>query len=86
MRAYSLAGTLIEGTLESVPGTAQIDPDSFTRNEDGSLDFEYGGYTEIWWDDQETIYDKNGQALFVDEHGDTWPANEVILVPHKEDE
>lgn len=48
----------IGGTLETTPGVAQI-----YRDEDGN--YEYGGYTEMNWDGQTTIEDKDGRVTAV---------------------
>ncbi len=44
------------GTYEHVPGLCRI-----KRNDDGT--FDYQGDTELWWDDQYTYEDPNGDIL-----------------------
>lgn len=46
-------GSEILGTLERLSGRAEIS--NFHRNADGSLDWDWGGGTEIFYDDQETV-------------------------------
>ena len=50
MRARAPTGKLIIGTLERLSGRANIVEGSFTRNENGTLTFEYEGYTEVFWE------------------------------------
>ena len=45
MRARAPTGKLIIGTLERLSGRANTVEGSFTRNENGTLTFEYEGYT-----------------------------------------
>lgn len=72
MIAYSkTTGQKIESSSELVPGAAQINDGSWTMV-DGKFDFDYGGYTEMAWDDQCTVT-RDGQRVFFDESG-----NEVL--------
>lgn len=78
MKALSPTGSPIIATLEMIPGCAEVN--SFTRAADGSLDPEYGGYTDVLWDAQRPAQrggvNESGPALFaalqwlVDEIGD----------------
>ena len=56
-------GKLIIGTLERLSGRANIVEGSFTRNENGTLTFEYEGYTEVFWEEQRTVH-RNGRPIF----------------------
>lgn len=49
----TLDGNPIIGIFEMVPGRALIN--GFTEAEDGSLEPEYAGETEMWWDEQKPI-------------------------------
>lgn len=39
-------------------------------NEDGTVD--YDGYTDIWWDEQKSVYDKQGRVTLVCYEGHEW--------------
>ncbi len=77
MYAFAIDGTPIRGTLENTPGMARIAEDSFAQGEDG-LTFDNSGGTEHFYNDQETVI-KDGQTIYVDEDGDEWPENKVVL-------
>ncbi len=54
------------GTVEQVPGLAiftDVDANGCT---------EYGGETEIWWNDQRTITDADGRATLVCDGNHQW--------------
>lgn len=78
MKAYGLTGRPILGTLERCPGRAEVQHDSFERNPDGSLEFEYSGSTEYFYDDQRTVTRK-GLVVFLDDEGSEWTSAQVIL-------
>lgn len=78
MRAFAPNGSPIVGTAEIVYATALVSEASYQRAEDGSLDFEYDGETEIDWDTQETQKEK-GQRLFIAEDGQTWRETQIVL-------
>lgn len=63
---YSPLGSLILGTLEKLTGRAEIED----INPDGTP--VYSGGTEIFYDDQETIYSKNGYPLYLCVDGEEW--------------
>ena len=86
MRAVSPDGSEIVGTLEIVPGTANILPHSFTKDAKGELEFEYSGQTDIEWDSQTTQNDEKGERLFVDENGGTWPESQLTLSEDDEED
>ncbi|MCL4722887.1 MAG: hypothetical protein KJZ90_01230, partial [Rhodocyclaceae bacterium] len=71
-------GEEVTGTYETMPGAAGIN--LATRNSDGTLDIEYAGETDIWWNDQKTVK-VNGERQFVTASGKIVPESEVILVP-----
>lgn len=60
-------GGPIRGTLETVPGIAEITGDGSAEEE-----YEYGGYTEICWDGQTTDTDKDGNVTAVCKEGHEW--------------
>jgi hypothetical protein len=78
MYAYSPNGSPIVGTLETIPGTAQIQHGSFQRDKDGSLDFGWCGETDVFWDGQETV-ERDGKRVFVDKDGHEWTENQLKL-------
>jgi hypothetical protein len=71
-------GNLIVGTLETVPGVAVIDMDS-ARIENGKLEFDYAGQTDLWWDDQSTQR-KKGKRLFVDDEGKSFTEDQIYFI------
>ncbi len=78
MKAFSPNGTQIIGTLEHLSGRAEIVADTFTVNPDGTVDFDWEGSTEIFYDDQGTVT-QNDQRIFLDENGDEWPENVLVV-------
>lgn len=76
-RLVTLDGEEIIGTLERVPGTANIG--SASRNSDGSINIEHGGETDIDWNEQKTVK-INGERLFVTASGDTVTESQVKVV------
>ncbi|AXK43954.1 hypothetical protein [Erythrobacter aureus] len=78
MYAFAYDGTPIKGTLETLPGTARITEDSFKANPEGMLEYEHQGGTDIDYDGQETV-ERDGKKMYVDEDGDAWPENEIVL-------
>lgn len=77
MRATAPNGLDIVGTLETCPGIAQILYNSFTRN-GTSLNFDYAGGTDYYYDDQKTIVRK-GQRIFLDDDGNEWSEDQLTL-------
>ena len=71
-------GKLIIGTLERLSGRANIVEGSFTRNENGTLTFEYEGYTEVFWEEQKTVR-RNGRPIFLDEEGFQWEETQLLF-------
>jgi hypothetical protein len=83
-KAVSPTGARIRGVMERVLCDASVDPASFRRAEDGSLDFEYESWTDIEWDTQET-FTKDGKRLFKDQDGEWWTEDEIKIVDADED-
>jgi hypothetical protein len=46
---------------------------------------QYTGETEMFWDDQETI-ERDGKVIFVDEQGEEWTFDELVLAEDEEAE
>jgi hypothetical protein len=78
-------GTRIVATLERLSGRAMLEPGSARRKQEGGLEFDYEGTTEILGDEQKTIV-RNGQRIFLDEEGGEYPENELRLAPEGIDE
>lgn len=92
MRAYAPNGQEIEGTLERLSGRSDVDPESWKRNGDGDLGFEFGGWTEVFWDESRTEmrpkYNGHGhpegdtpgtERIFLDTEGNEWPECKIEL-------
>lgn len=74
-------GSRIVGTFERIPGCAEVVPGSWSRRETGELEFDYDGYTEVYWNDQRTLeHGQTGERLFVDEAGEIWRESQLHLV------
>jgi len=90
MRAKSTAGVAILGTLESLSGRANIEEDSFHTLPDGTIDFEWEGSTEVFWDEQRTVTaGESKERIFLDEDGNQVPESQIVLtetVPGKAEE
>lgn len=71
-------GHNIDGTLERLSGVAQI-AGHVKRDQHGLLRFEYGGYTEIDWNSQQTVT-RDGGTVFVCDNGDEWPGHKLIAL------
>ena len=76
--AYAPTGSLILGTLEQLTGRAEIETGSYYYRADGTIDFEYNGGTKLFYDDQTTIL-RNGKRLFLDENGEEWTEDQLVL-------
>jgi hypothetical protein len=68
---YSPQGTEIVGTLETITGRASIQDISDTGEPD------YSGGTEVFWDEQKTVLNEAGQAIFLDENGEQWTFDQL---------
>lgn len=75
--------SIVIGTYEMVPGCATLE--FVTQAEDGTLDHQYGGGTEIYWNDQHTQYNKFGETLYVTDRGDIVPAGQCEFVENRDD-
>jgi len=79
----SPAGKPITGTLESLRGRANIIAGSARKDDAGGLEFEYGGETEIFWDEQCTVV-RDDERVFLDEEGNEFAESELRLVEVKD--
>ncbi|MFZ3120388.1 MAG: hypothetical protein WA159_18960 [Variovorax sp.] len=68
----------IVGTLETVPAMVYIS--GAVRGENGALNIQYQGNSEICWDAQETKVNDAGLRIFVDEHGEHVGEDDVELL------
>jgi hypothetical protein len=76
----SPTGSLIVGTLERLAGKALlsgINPETGEPN--------YDGETEIFWDDQCTVY-RGNKMVFLDENGAEWTFDQLVPSPSPEEE
>lgn len=80
MYAYAPDGTRIVSTKELIPGTCDVNDDSYSMVDD-RLDFDHGGGTSVDWNGQETVEEK-GQRIFLDEDEGEWPECALVLVPN----
>lgn len=83
MYAYAPDGTKIASTKELVPGTCDVNDDSYSIV-DGKLDFDHGGGTDVDWNGQKTVEEK-GERIFLDEDEGEWPECALVLVPNEID-
>ena len=82
MKAYSrTTGRMIVGTADTVACMANLILDSFRKDEDGDIDFEFEGETEVFWDSQKTDTDDVGNRYFYDENGDLINETDIELRP-----
>lgn len=73
-------GKRIVGTSDTVLCCAWINPDSFEKNPDGSLEFDFDGETKIYYDTQEQITGPDRVRMFQDEDANDVPETEIVLV------
>ena len=78
MYAFAPTGSPILGTLERLSGRAEIVMDSYRREADGRIESDFGGGSEIFYDDQRTEQ-RDGEDLFLDEDGREWKESELVL-------
>ena len=70
-------GEMARGTVETVAGVAEFD-----IADDGSVT--YSGYTDIWWEEQQTVEDEGGIIRLVCHCGHDWSAR--MQVPTRGDD
>ena len=74
---FSPTGARIIGTSETVPGCALVQ--EVRLMDDGSLDVEYEGETEVFWDGQMNDR-RDGERVWQDDNGKTWRESELFRV------
>lgn len=75
-------GTRLRGTLDLIPGVAQVDPDN-PRNADGTVN--YDGGTEVTWDGQFAVI-RELQRVWVDDEYNEWLESELVMTEVETDE
>lgn len=85
MKAYAPNGSQIIGTLERLAGRAEITADSFKRAAGGTIEHEWEGGTEIFYDDQRTVQ-RDGEDVYLAEDGTDWKESELALLNDEESE
>jgi hypothetical protein len=73
---YSPSGWPVLGTEETIPAVGQV----IFRLEEGELDWEFNGSTDIRWDGQVTGKE-DGEVVFVDKAGERWKESELVTDP-----
>lgn len=73
----------ILGTLDLVPCRAEVA--GATRLPDGTLDLEWAGGSEVFWDDQRTVQ-RQGQDVYLDENGNEYLESEIDVIEDGEEE
>ena len=72
-------GAKIRGTYERLHGVAESVEDGWQRNDDGSLEVDHEGSTEVFWDDSITE-EEEGKLLYLDDNGETVTPDGIALV------
>jgi hypothetical protein len=75
---------LIRGTIEILKGCAGILGAKEGQGDGARFELDYGGTTDVWWDESKTETDENGERLFLDEEGDEWAESQLRLVDESE--
>lgn len=70
-------GLPIEGTLERMAGRSKVL--GFIRSAGGRLEPEYTGYTDVFWDDQQTAVTRTGEMIVLDSDGNEWPLSACAI-------
>ena len=65
-------GEVAKGTLETLSGVALLFK-AIDNNGNPTGEVEYDGYTEIFWNDQQTVH-RNGNPVLICSSGHTWEA------------
>jgi hypothetical protein len=78
MKAYGPNGVEIVASYEIVEANAILAEDSFTRDENGKLDFDYGDESKVDWNSQK-IQTVEGKRIFVDDDGNRWNEDDIRL-------
>lgn len=78
MAVNKRTGSPILGTLETLQGRGDIS--GIRIGEDGGIEFDQDGNTEVFWDGAETATDKAGKPIFLDRAGDEVQEQDIIFV------
>lgn len=81
MFAFAPNGVAIRGSFEVLTGRAEITIDKWNKGEP-----EFEGDTEIFYDEQATVENEEGEGLFLDRDGDCWPEASLLFSEHPEGE
>jgi hypothetical protein len=84
MIAIAPNGKRIIGRLEELSARAEITENSFYRDDDGNLDWDWTGHTEVFWDGQRPIKDEHGRDIFLDDEGNEWAEDQLTFTEEKE--
>lgn len=80
MKAFSPTGTEIVAASELVPAHARLKPAGFDRDAKGALRFQYDpSGSDMFWGEQFITINDEGKRKFVDEKGQLWSEDQVIL-------
>lgn len=71
-------GNEITGVLEKIPGIASINIESASL-EDGCLQFDYAGDTELQWEKHEIVR-QDGQRVFVDDDDNEFTEDQLHYI------
>lgn len=82
MRAFAPNGCEIFATADVILGNALINGDSFRRDENGDLQFNYAGNTDMRWDEQVNV--DPADPVYIDENGNEWREYQLRLVEDDE--
>jgi hypothetical protein len=78
LQAFSPDGHLIIGTLDTLTCRADIEFDTWSRGENGNIDFEWAGSSEMFYDEQKTV-ERDGKRVYLDEEGNDWAEDQLVL-------
>lgn len=77
--AYAPNGAEIRGQMQVIREVVAL-IDHFTAPDgDGDDAIEFAGETDVDWDTQEPSTDEDGEYLYVDIHGNIWPASRLTF-------
>jgi hypothetical protein len=82
MLAFAPDGNPIDVALEKVDVRNSVFRNSFSREEDGSVEFEPDSQSEVMWDNDRPLM-RDGEKLFCSTDGEICKESELTLVPQK---
>ena len=71
-------GEEIVGTFDLLTGQALVN--GIKVDQDGTVEPDYEGTTEVHWNDQRTKYEA-GERLYVDDDGGVWRESQLVVTP-----